>query len=66
MASLREGLKLEKGGVVSLVGAGGKTSLMFRLARELSIAGDAVLTTTTTKIFEPSGDQTNDGNRDLI
>ena len=58
MVSLREGLMLEGGGVVSLVGGGGKTSLMFKLARELSMAGDTVLTTTTTKIFEPSRDQT--------
>jgi len=49
---------LKDGGVVSLVGAGGKTSLMFKLARDLSLAGDTVLTTTTTKIFEPSPDQT--------
>ncbi len=58
MASLREGLMLEGGGVVSLVGGGGKTSLMFKLARELSMAGETVLTTTTTKIIEPSQDQT--------
>jgi probable selenium-dependent hydroxylase accessory protein YqeC len=58
MASLREGLMLKDGGVISLVGGGGKTSLMFKLARELSMAGDTVLTTTTTKIFEPSPDQT--------
>ncbi len=58
MASLREGLMLKDGGVVSLVGGGGKTSLMFKLAHELSMAGDTVLTTTTTKIFEPSLDQT--------
>jgi probable selenium-dependent hydroxylase accessory protein YqeC len=57
MVSLREGLMLGGGGVVSLVGGGGKTSLMFKLARELSMAGDTVLTTTTTKIFEPSRDQ---------
>lgn len=50
---------LEDSGVVSLVGAGGKTSLMFNLARELSSAGESVLTTTTTKIFAPSRDQTN-------
>ena len=48
---------LADGGVVSLVGAGGKTSLMFRLARELTKAGGTVLTTTTTKIFEPTPDQ---------
>ena len=58
MASLREGLMLGEGGVVSLVGAGGKTSLMFNLARELEKAGERVLTTTTTKIYEPSADQT--------
>ena len=58
MVSLREGLMLEGGGVVSLVGGGGKTSLMFNLARELSMVGDTVLTTTTTKILEPSRDQT--------
>ncbi len=57
MASLREGLMLGDRGVISLVGAGGKTSLMFRLARELEKAGERVLTTTTTKIYEPSADQ---------
>lgn len=44
-------------GVVSLVGAGGKTSLMFRLAHELALAGEPVLTTTTTKIYEPLPEQ---------
>ena len=53
MTSLRRALLLEKGGVVSLVGAGGKTSLMYRLARELTSRGDTVLTTTTTKIYMP-------------
>lgn len=57
MVSLQEGLMLKDGGVVSLVGAGGKTSLMFRLARELTKDGEPVLTTTTTKIFEPTPDQ---------
>ncbi|MGD2098333.1 MAG: selenium cofactor biosynthesis protein YqeC [Desulfobacterales bacterium] len=46
-------MRLKKGGVISLVGAGGKTALMFRLARELSAGGDRVLTTTTTKIRLP-------------
>lgn len=57
MPSLRHSLQLSKGGVISLVGAGGKTSLMFRLARELSRQGDAVLSTTTTKIYTPSREQ---------
>jgi probable selenium-dependent hydroxylase accessory protein YqeC len=57
MITLREALYFETGGVVSFVGAGGKTSLMFRIARELSNAGESVLTTTTTKIMMPSKDQ---------
>jgi probable selenium-dependent hydroxylase accessory protein YqeC len=48
---------LEERGVVSLVGAGGKTSLMFRLAHEISAAGESVLTTTTTKILNPTPQQ---------
>ena len=57
MTSLRQALLLGDGGVISLVGAGGKTSLMFRLAHELSMIGDTVLTTTTTKIYEPESGQ---------
>ena len=57
MTSLRESMRLHGGGVVSIVGAGGKTSLMFRIAHELSLAGESVLTTTTTKIFKPSKKQ---------
>ncbi len=55
--SLRHALLLENGGVITIVGAGGKTSLMFQLAKVLSSAGDTVLTTTTTKISEPHADQ---------
>jgi len=36
MGALREILLSGNGGVISLVGAGGKTSLMFRIAREVS------------------------------
>jgi probable selenium-dependent hydroxylase accessory protein YqeC len=57
MITLKEVLKLDEGGVVSFVGAGGKTSLMFSLARELSKAGESVLTTTTTKFLMPTKDQ---------
>lgn len=57
MISLRQTFMLEKGGVVSIVGAGGKTTLMYRLARELAEAGESVLTTTTTKILKPEKDQ---------
>jgi probable selenium-dependent hydroxylase accessory protein YqeC len=44
--------------VISLVGAGGKTTLMFRLAKELLLAGKKVVTATTTKILEPSSEET--------
>ena len=54
MMSLRHSLGLNNGGVISIVGAGGKTALMFRLARELASKGDRVLTTTTTKIRMPT------------
>ena len=37
--------------VVALVGGGGKTSAMFRLAREIAQAGGRAITTTTTRIF---------------
>ena len=40
-------------GVVAFVGAGGKTTALFRLARELAEAGRAVLVTTTTHMFDP-------------
>lgn len=53
MTVLRQALLLGEGGVISLVGAGGKTSLMYRLSHELLRAGDTVLTTTTTRIYEP-------------
>ncbi len=51
--SLTNSICREKKGVISIIGAGGKTSLMFRLAKELSEAGKKILTTTTTKIFFP-------------
>lgn len=57
MASLRHSLMLKKGGVISIVGAGGKTALMLRLARELAKSGDRILTTTTTKIYTPTRTQ---------
>jgi probable selenium-dependent hydroxylase accessory protein YqeC len=41
-----------------MVGAGGKTTLMFALGLELAAPGKLVITTTTTKIFEPSTPQT--------
>lgn len=43
----------EKGHTVSLVGAGGKTSLMFALAEQACRLGRRVLVSTTTHIFQP-------------
>jgi probable selenium-dependent hydroxylase accessory protein YqeC len=54
--SLIEAFDIRKHEVISLVGGGGKTTLMFALARELSLSGQKVITTTTTRIAasEPS------------
>jgi probable selenium-dependent hydroxylase accessory protein YqeC len=55
--SLREALDVAAGTLVSVVGAGGKTSLMYRLAREIASAGGRALATTTTKvIYPPAGE----------
>ena len=54
---LTDSLGLQEREVISLVGAGGKTTLMFRLARELLLAGRKVVTTTTTKILEPTSEE---------
>jgi probable selenium-dependent hydroxylase accessory protein YqeC len=51
-------LGLKKGEVISLTGAGGKTTMMFRLAKELFLKGKRVVTTTTTKILEPASGET--------
>jgi len=42
-------------GVTSIVGGGGKTTLMLRLARELRDSGARVIVTTSTHIFPPEG-----------
>ncbi|MCJ7746575.1 MAG: selenium cofactor biosynthesis protein YqeC [Desulfobacterales bacterium] len=55
---LSESLGLKTREVISLTGAGGKTTLMFRLARELFLKGKKVVTTTTTKILEPASGET--------
>ncbi len=49
---LTEIIDLNKGQIVSIVGAGGKTTLMFTMAKELR-KGNKVLVTTTTKIYVP-------------
>ncbi len=54
-----EALGLKEREVISLVGAGGKTTLMYRLAKELLLSRKRVVTTTTTKILEPRPGETN-------
>jgi probable selenium-dependent hydroxylase accessory protein YqeC len=53
---LIQALGLEQAGLISLCGAGGKTTLMFSLAREFATAGERVLITTTTKIARDEAD----------
>ncbi|HPJ93696.1 MAG TPA: selenium cofactor biosynthesis protein YqeC [Deltaproteobacteria bacterium] len=57
MTTFYEKLGFHDGGVITLVGAGGKTTLMFRLAHELSQTDGPVLTTTTTKIYLPKPEE---------
>lgn len=53
ITTLASALNLPPRAVVSLVGAGGKTSAALRLMDELAQAGRRVVFTTTTKILEP-------------
>lgn len=55
---LIEALALGPKELIGLVGGGGKTTLMFRLAKEYLANGKRVVTTTTTKIFEPTPEET--------
>ncbi len=47
-----------KSELIALVGGGGKTSLMYALARQFASFGASVLVTTTTRIFIPQPKQT--------
>ncbi len=53
MTTLVEALNVQSGDLVAFVGAGGKTSAMMLLARELAAVGRTVVVTTTTHIREP-------------
>ncbi len=55
---LSEFLPLKPAMIMALVGAGGKTTTMFRLADELAARGERVITTTTTHIYPPAPEQT--------
>jgi probable selenium-dependent hydroxylase accessory protein YqeC len=54
----KKALKLREREFISLVGGGGKTTLMFLMADTLTAQGCRVITATTTKIFEPRPDET--------
>jgi probable selenium-dependent hydroxylase accessory protein YqeC len=55
---LIQAFNLDERGIISIVGAGGKTTLMFALGSALHARGRRVICTTTTKIFEPTEDDT--------
>ena len=46
-------LKPLQGGIVCITGAGGKTSLMYRLAEEIERAGQTAICTTTERLLPP-------------
>ncbi len=52
--TLGEAFSIGEREVISLVGAGGKTTLLYALGRELSVLRCGIILTTTTKIFEPA------------
>jgi len=52
--NIEEAFSLKNHEVISLVGGGGKTTLMFALGKELSSERKGILLTTTTKIWEPA------------
>jgi probable selenium-dependent hydroxylase accessory protein YqeC len=70
--TLVEALGVRVGDVVALAGGGGKTTAMFRLAREIVARGGQALTTTTTHIFgeqvalAPAHVRAGDATRDTV
>jgi probable selenium-dependent hydroxylase accessory protein YqeC len=52
--ALAEALGLRAGMCVAVVGAGGKTTLCWRLTQALAAAGERVIFTTTTRIWQPA------------
>jgi molybdenum cofactor cytidylyltransferase len=56
-STILEALGIVKGDIVALVGGGGKTTVMFRLASEATSCGWKTITTTTTNISVPSKSQ---------
>ena len=58
MPSLSDLIDLPAKPLISIIGAGGKTTTMYTLAGELSQRGKRVITTTTTQIFLPKPGET--------
>ena len=58
MPKLSELINLPPLPLISIVGAGGKTTTMYTLARELAQRGSRVITTTTTNIYLPRQGET--------
>src|SRR5258708_26362632 len=58
MPLLSEFIALPAFPLISLVGAGGKTTTMYTLARELAQKHERVITTTTTNIYFPRPGET--------
>jgi probable selenium-dependent hydroxylase accessory protein YqeC len=54
VATLTQALSISPGDVVAVVGAGGKTTLCWRLVQEIKARGERVIFTTTTKIWQPA------------
>lgn len=60
-------IQIENTPKIAVVGGGGKTSLIFRLAEELLGAGKQVIVTTTTHMaYEPERPFAKDGEEDLV
>lgn len=56
-------ISMEEPLLLSLVGAGGKTTVMQHLAKELSAVGKRVIITTSTHIYRPAGQEIYDSAR---
>jgi molybdenum cofactor cytidylyltransferase len=54
MTTLTQALSIKPGDCVAVVGAGGKTTLCWRLTQEIAAQGGRVIFTTTTKIWQPA------------
>lgn len=56
-------ISMEEPLLLSIVGAGGKTTVMQHLAKELSAVGKRIIITTSTHIYRPSGQEIYDSAR---